>query len=221
MTTPPRRKSGRYDVSELVEAQFEPSSRRRVLKNLLGIKRKREMDRVEAREQLRALHELIEIYGKNHRFTAGDICRIHKVWLGTIYPWAGKYRQVNLAKEDFVFAAANQIPRLMEELEKGPLREFTPCRFDQIEKIAKSLAVVHTELVLIHPFRDGNGRVARLLATLMALQGGLPPLDFSGLKGRKRKEYFTAVRMGLDRDYRAMEAIFNDVILKTLRKRKA
>ena len=59
------------------------------------------------------------------------------------------------------------------------------------------------------------------MATLMALQGGLPPLDFSVLKGRKRKEYFTAMRMGLDRDYKAMEAIFNDVILKTLRKRKA
>ena len=46
-------------------------------------------------------------------------------------------------------------------------------------------------------------------------------LDFNGFNGGKRKEYFTAVRMGLDRDYKAMEAIFNDVILKTLRKRKA
>jgi cell filamentation protein len=179
------------------------------------------MDRVEAREQLRVLHELIRTYGKNHRFTAGDICRIHKVWLGNIYPWAGKYRQVNVAKENFMFAAANQIPRLMEELETGPLREFTPCCLDAIEKTARALAVVHTELVLIHPFRDGNGRVARLLATLMALQGGLPPLDFSGLKGRRRKEYFTAIRMGLDRDYKRMEGIFSDVILKTLRKQKA
>ncbi len=93
-------------------------------------------------------------------------------------------------------------------------------RLDAIEKIAKTLAVVHTELVLIHPFRDGNGRVARLLATLMALQGGLPPLDFSGLKGPKRKEYFTAIRMGLGRDYKRMEEIFSDVILKTLRKRE-
>jgi cell filamentation protein len=216
-----RKTVGRYDVSELVEAQFEPGSRRRVLKNLLGIKRKGEMDRVEAREQLRALHELIRTYGKNHRFTAADICQIHKIWLMNIYPWAGKYRQVNVTKDNFLFAAANQIPRLMEELETGPLREFTPCCFDAIERTARALAVVHTELVLIHPFRDGNGRVARLLATLMALQGGLPPLDFSVLKGRKRKEYFTAIRMGLDRQYKAIEAIFSDVILKTLRKRKA
>lgn len=39
--------SDRYDVSELAEAQFEPGSRHRVLKNLLGIKRKRVMDRLE------------------------------------------------------------------------------------------------------------------------------------------------------------------------------
>ncbi len=42
--------------------------------------------------------------------------------------------------------------------------------------------------------REGNGCVARLLATLMALQAGLPPLDFGELKGKKRKEYFAAIR---------------------------
>jgi cell filamentation protein len=210
----------RYDVSGLVEAQFEPGSRRRVLKNLLGIRRKREMDRLEGIEQLRALRELIKIYGKNHRFTAADICRIHKIWLGSIYPWAGKYRQVNLTKNNFTFAAANQVARLMEELEKGPLREFTPCRFDTIEKTVKALAVVHTELVLIHPFRDGNGRVARILATLMALQAELPPLDFGSMKGYRRKAYYEAIQAGLDREYKPMEGVFSGVIRKTLRKRK-
>ena len=215
-----RKVADRYDASGLVEAQFEPGSRRRVLKNLLGIKRKREMDRVEGSEQLRALRELIEIYGKSHRFTAADISRIHRLWLKHIYPWAGKYRGVNLTKNNFTFAAAHQVARLMEDLEKGPLREFTPCKFDTIEKTIKGLAVVHTELVLIHPFRDGNGRVARLLATLMALQAELPPLDFGSLKGYRRKAYFAAIRAGLDRDYKPMEEVFNGVIRKTLWRRK-
>ena len=39
-------RTDRYDASGLIEAQFEPGSRGRVLKNLLGIKRKREMDGV-------------------------------------------------------------------------------------------------------------------------------------------------------------------------------
>jgi cell filamentation protein len=94
---------------------------------------------------------------------------------------------VNLSKGDFPFAAANEIPRLMMEFEKGPLREYTPCRFAVMMEIVRAIAVVHTELLLIHPFREGNGRVVRLLAILMALQAGLPPLDFGGVKGRKGK----------------------------------
>jgi len=86
------RKRGHYDASGLIEAQFEPGSHGRVLKNLLGIKSKREMDQVEAQEQFRALEELIRIYEQNHRFTAADVRRIHKIWLGPIYVWAGKYR---------------------------------------------------------------------------------------------------------------------------------
>ena len=75
------------------------------------------------------------------------------------------------------------------------------------------------ELVLIHPFREGNGRVGRVLAILMALQAGLPPLDFGSITGRKRQEYFAAVRAGMDRDYEPMEKIFSGVIRRTLRAR--
>jgi len=211
------KKGGHYDASGLIEAQFEPGSRGRVLRNLLGIKSKREMDQIEAQEQLRTLEELVRIYDQTHRFTAADVRRIHKIWLGSIYAWAGNYRQVNLSKGDFPFAAANQIPRLMIEFEKGPLRAYTPCRFTEMNEIARTIAVVHTELLLIHPFREGNGRVARLLAVLMALQAGLPPLDFGNIKGRKRQEYFRAVQAGLDRDYKPMEKVFSAVIRRTRR----
>lgn len=124
---------------------------------------------------------------------------------------------MNLSRGDFPFAAANKIPRLMIELEKGPLREYTPCRFTVISEIARAIALIHTELLLIHPFREGNGRAARLLAILMALQAGLPPLDFGSIKGRKRKEYFRAVQAGLDRDYKPMEKVFSAVIRRTKR----
>jgi cell filamentation protein len=211
------KKGGHYNASGLIEAQFEPGSHGRVLKNLLGIKSKREMDQVEAQEQLRTLEELVRIYDQTHRFTAADVRKIHKMWLEPIYAWAGNYRQVNLSKGDFPFAAANQIPRLMIEFEKGPLREYTPCRFTEMSEIARAIAVVHTELLLIHPFREGNGRVPRLLAVLMALQAGLPPLDFGNIKGRKRQEYFRAVQAGLDRDYKPMEEVFSAVIRRTRR----
>jgi cell filamentation protein len=144
---------------------------------------------------------------------------IHRVWFGSIYAWAGKYRKVNLTKDGFTFAAANQIPRLMKSFEKDILVRYTPCRGGRIEEVIRALAVVHTELVLIHPFREGNGRVARMLASLMSLQAGLPALDFGGVRARKRKEYFAAIQAGLRRDYRPMERIFISVIRRTSRKR--
>lgn len=211
------KQTGRYDTSELIEAQFEPGSRGRVLKNLLGIKSRREMDQLEAEAHGRALKELLSKYNAAHRFTAADICKMHKIWLGGIYDWAGRYRQVMMTKDNFSFAAPAFIPQLMDEFEKGPLHIYTPCHFTTLVDVAKALAVVHTELVLIHPFREGNGRVARMLSIIMALQAALPPLDFSVISGKKRQDYFAAVRAGMSHDYEPMERIFRDVIRQTTR----
>jgi cell filamentation protein len=211
--------NGRYDVSGLVEAQYQPDSRGRVLRNLLGITSKRKMDEAEARDQKRALENILSVYTLDHRFKAADICWMHKIWLGGIYQWAGLYRQVNLSKGAFPFAAAGRIPDLMDGFEKGPLRRFTPCRFATQPEVVHALAVVHTELVLIHPFREGTGRMTRMVAIVMAAQAGLPPLDFGHLKGRKKQEYFRAVRTGMDYNYAPMEEIFTGVIERTLRRR--
>ncbi len=208
-------RTDRYNTSGLVEGLYEPESCKRVLKNLLGIKRKREMDRLEAREQLRALEELSRSYSGEHRFTAKDICAIHKVWLGKIYVWAGEYRQVNVSKGGFPFAMAIHIPKLMKGFESGPLKDYTPCNHRTDAEVAAAIAVVHTELVLIHPFREGNGRTARLLSVLMALQAGLPPLDFTGMESRNRRRYFQAIQNGMDNDYEKMAEKFISVIRRT------
>jgi Fic/DOC family len=68
-------------------------------------------------------------------------------------------------------------------------------------------------LILIHPFREGNGRCARLLAMLMGLQAGLPTLDFGGIRGAKKKAYIAAVHAALDRDYAPMTEVFRSVIV--------
>ena len=105
----------------------------------------------------------------------------------------------------------------MEEFAKEPLQEFTPCRGKSVEQMAEALAVVHTELVLIHPFREGNGRMARLLSILMGWQANLPTLDFGDILGKKKSEYFSAVRAGLARDYKPMENIFRSIIQRVLK----
>jgi len=206
----------RYDVSGLSEAQFQPGSDGLVLKNLLGITLSAEMDAAEANALIDAVDRLVRSYDEEHRFTANDICELHRVWLGGIYAWAGEYRQVNVSKGDFMFAAAGRIPALMAEFERDALARCTPCKFETTEEIVGALAETHVELVLIHPFREGNGRISRVLSTLMALQAGLPLLDFGTIAGEKKENYFAAVRAGLDRNYRPMEKIFSGVIERSV-----
>ena len=76
----------------------------------------------------------------------------------------------------------------------------------------KALAVTHCELVLIHPFREGNGRLSRLLSQLLALQAGMPLLNFSSIKGKRREEYFAAVRTSMERDYTPMIEVYRRVV---------
>lgn len=201
------------------EAEFEPGSRGRVLRNRLGIYSARKMAAVETFELVTVTEKLIDETGVDQRFTAGDIRRMHNLWLGNIYVWAGEYRQVNMGKDGFMFAAAAQVPRLMHELERGALQKHTPCAFVDIDQQARALAIVHAELVLIHPFRDGNGRCARLLATLMALQAGLPALDFGGIRGKAKQQYVAAIHAALSLDYAPMIEIFRRVIIRTLKSR--
>jgi cell filamentation protein len=56
-----------------------------------------------------ATQQTIDETRVDQRFTGGEIRRIHQLWLGEIYEWAGEYRGVNIAKGAFMFAAAIRI----------------------------------------------------------------------------------------------------------------
>jgi cell filamentation protein len=155
---------------------------------------------------------LVRTYGETHRFTATDLCDWHRAWLGEIYEWAGHYRRVNVSKDGFPFAVAAQVPVLMDQFERDVLRRCTPCTFAGRAEVVHVLAETHVELVLIHPFRDGNGRLARVLSSLMALQAGLPLLDFSLMAGTGKTAYIAAIQAGLDKRYVPMESLFGEVI---------
>lgn len=197
------------------QAEFEPGSRGRVLRNLLGITRVRDMKLAESQALLLAQQHAVESYSEDHRFGAADICSLHRDWLGPIYAWAGEYRNVNMGKGGFQFAHAPRIPALMAELEHGPLARYTPRRPAPDAQLAAAVAEVHAELILVHPFREGNGRIARLLAVLMGLQAGLPPLDFFPLEGRGKARYIAGIHAALDRDYAPLAETFLRVIART------
>jgi cell filamentation protein len=200
------------------EAEFQPGSRGRVLRNRLGITRVRDMNEAESQALLIAQEAALDHFGPEHRFTASDICDLHRLWLGPIYEWAGDYRSVNIGKGGFQFAHSPLIAGLMRELQRSALARHTPCRPGRDNAIAAALAEVHAELILIHPFREGNGRLARLLALLMALQAGRPPLDFSPLAGRGRPAYIAAIQAAMGRDYGPLTAMFGRVIARSPRR---
>jgi cell filamentation protein len=189
------------------------------LKNRLGITNKRELEEAENAAMATAFNELLGMYEAPHKFTSADIRMVHKAWLGGIYEWAGEYRQVDVRKEDISFAPAKQIPPLMDALERGALQRHTPCNFRSANRVTQALAEVHVELIIIHPFPGGNGRVARILASLMASQAGLPILDFRDIIGKKKSEYFSAIHRGLYGDYNPMDELFAQIILMSVKAR--
>ncbi len=83
---------------------------------------------------------------------------------------AGKYRKkkVIITGTDFIPPAPERIPELM--------RAFTDNIPDHRQEYhsVEFAAMLHKELVTIHPFIDGNGRAARLLMNLAFLQDGYP-----------------------------------------------
>jgi cell filamentation protein len=206
----------RYTTSHLIEDQYEPGSDGKVLRNLLGITSQEEMEIAETAELWLVQEKLIGEVPSDQSFTVVDLCRIHREWLGRIYQWAGQFRNVNIGKGGFDFAMAHAIPTLLEEFERKQLQKYTPCLFSSRDEVAHALAEVHVELMLIHPFREGNGRMGRILATLMTLQAGLPIPEFSEMIGVRREEYFAAVRAGLDMNYQPMKMLFIDVIERSL-----
>ena len=124
------------------------------------------------------------IVDKKERITEQTIKNLHSLILKSIDDAeAGNYRKQNvrIVGANHLPPQSIKIPRLMSELiEWLNGNEYT-------ENIAKLAADIHYRLVMIHPFIDGNGRVARLLMNLLLMKHGYPPAII--LKVDRRRYY--------------------------------
>ena len=202
--------TNRYDTGDSPEGQFQPGSNQKVLLNKLAITEVSVMDDVELELLSQLTEAVLRKVSQDQTITSDDLLEWHRRWLGNVYEWAGQYRSVNIGKGDFQFAAAHLVPKLMQDLNKNFLAVYTPCNGFGEESLVDALAKVHIEYILVHPFREGNGRLSRLLANIMALQAGQPVLDFTYMDENKM-EYFAAVRAGLDNEG-PMKEIFRRVL---------
>jgi len=198
----------RYVVSGS-EGDYQPGSENRVLENLIGITDPTEMNIAET-ELLEALYmQVFDDFPETLTFQA--ICQWHRVWLGNVYRWAGQYRTVDMSKPNICFASPIQIQRLAKEFEGDHLSRFAELPELGDEKLVTFLAEMHVEFILVHPFREGNGRIARLLLDVMAVKAGAQPLDYS-LWNEYRDYYFKAIQAGRDGNYQFVERLVRDVL---------
>lgn len=194
--------SDRYQVDG-AEGEFEPGSDRQVLRNLVGIQAPDDMNELELLLLGQLYDEVLIQQLPDRALSVADLKNWHQLWLGNVYPWAGQERSVNMGKGGFQFAAAGQIPRLLADFERQHLARWTPCERLTPDELIEAIAVTHVEFILIHPFREGNGRLSRLLADVMAAQAGHEPLDYSSWEQRKAT-YIGAIHAGFSGDYAPM-----------------
>ncbi len=127
------------------------------LENKLGITDSTELFRVEEKiSKLKAI-ELFEnkvIYDLKVG-TFESLAFIHKYLFDEIYDFAGEIRTVNIAKGNFRFAPVMYLKSALEHIDNMP-----QSNFDEIvEK--------YVEMNIAHPFREGNGRSARIWLDLI------------------------------------------------------
>jgi cell filamentation protein len=193
----------RYTVSG-TQGEPQGGSDGQVLANKLSITSPEDMDELELGLLAQLYEDVLINQLPERQLTVADLKTWHRRWLGNVYAWAGQERTVNMSKGDFMFAAAPQISRLLDEFEHTCLAKWTPCGDMTTDALAEAIAVTHVELILIHPFREGNGRLARLLADVMAVQSGREPLDYSAWEAH-RTDYFAAIQQGLAGNYTPMQ----------------
>ncbi len=151
-----------------------------MLENKLGITNEVELSKEEERiTKLKAL-ELFDT-NKINEFEVGTtkgLCDIHKYLFSDIYEFAGKIRDVNLAKGSFRFAPAMYLEEALKKIDDMPEDNFD----DIIKK--------YIEMNVAHPFREGNGRSTRIWLDMILKKELGKVVDWSKVN---KEEYLLAM----------------------------
>lgn len=116
--------------------------------------------------------------------TVKALQKIHAYLFGGLYDFAGKIRQVNIAKGGFQFAMAQYLLQTLEQIEHMPENTFDEI----VDK--------YVEMNIAHPFREGNGRSTRIWLDLIFKKRLQRCVDWSRIP---KNEYLDAmIRSAVD-----------------------
>lgn len=129
-----------------------------VIKNKMDIKDEKKLEEYE-RQMVAFKLATIRKHKMPEKFDANRLKYIHEFLFSEIYDFAGKYREENITKDNFMFAQFEYIDENVNEiLNKIDVEKLKEMSFD--EKL-KNISYYMTELNVLHPFREGNGRTIR------------------------------------------------------------
>ncbi len=169
-----------------------------ILPNKLGIKTQEGLDDAETvllKDAYSHFSEKIE--QRKISFDLSLLFEMHRYFLETLYPWAGKLRSSNISKDGVLFAAAMFLESAVGNFGKI-LLDNIPTEDDSKKIAAQKIALIHNEFNAIHPFREGNGRTIRLFLDMLAVSIGYTPIDWD------TEAYMPACQKGLLGDHSKM-----------------
>lgn len=163
-------------------------------------------EQLEAKNHQTALEYLFSYLNENKPINEELILKLHSIFLNSIYPEAGFYRQsgVRIVGANIPTANYLKVPQLMKLLVKN----IQTKQQDIISYCAK----IHSEFEKIHPFSDANGRVGRLILQAMLLQNNLSPAI---IKQEKRVQYLKYLNISQAKgDFSLLEDFLCDAVLE-------
>lgn len=141
-----------------------------VLINKLNIKDNQLLSEAERKIVLTKSYELRK-NSKIGNFDLDHFLKIHEFLFEDIYPFAGKFRNENIAKGYFSFAEWQYIePEIKRLFDKLKAENYLQGK--SREELVKGLAYYLSELNVLHPFREGNGRTIREFIRELAFFNG-------------------------------------------------
>jgi len=105
------------------------------------------------------------------RFGGAHLGNIHKYIFQDIYPFAGKYRLEDMWKDETFFCKSEHIEENLTRLLAALIKENYLREMD-VEVFSTRIAYYMSEMNMIHPFREGNGRAIREFIRQLALKAG-------------------------------------------------
>lgn len=158
-----------------------------ILENRLGISDQVELARAEEKISKQKAKELFDSGAIDtvEVGTFAGLAFIHAWLFGDVYDFAGKVREVNIAKGGFRFAPLMYLDVALKRIDAMPQDTFDEI----VEK--------YVEMNIAHPFREGNGRATRIWLDLMLKKGIAKVVDWNRVD---KDEYLSAMQRSVVKD---------------------